>query len=131
MSAAVAKTEVKFTPGPWTVGAEVKSEPRLVYISIFAGKKRLSSTGVYGRKQDGETAGRKYTDKFGTERHEPIVPEDEARANARLIAAAPDLFAALGALTALDDGDESFAWKHSSLFENARAALAKALGESI
>jgi hypothetical protein len=46
--------------------------------------------------------------------------------NAHLIAAAPELYAALKALADLDDGDEKFAWKHEVEFNGARAALAKA-----
>ncbi len=50
----------------------------------------------------------------------------DARPDARLIAAAPDLRDALAAIEALDDGDEPFAWKHAALFDAARAALRKA-----
>lgn len=91
-----------FTPGPWKCGDEVHSTERLVYIPIRCGNgisqtnvKSSATTGVYGRNPDGTTAGEKYTDEFGTERYKPTATEAECRANANLIAAAPELYAAL------------------------------------
>lgn len=39
--------------------------------------------------------------------------------------AAPDLYEALKALVAIDDGDNSTLWPHEALFDAARAALSK------
>jgi hypothetical protein len=78
-------SEVNHTPGPWKVWPEVKgSHPdHLVYISIGSvNGGRIASTGVYGHRK-----GRRPD-------ATPIVSEEECRANARLIAAAPDLLAA-------------------------------------
>lgn len=53
---------------------------------------------------------------------------DELRANARLIAAAPELFNALAEIVAAADGD---GWKALDAgFNNARTAIAKATGEA-
>lgn len=87
------------TPGPWEVGEEVDSADKLVYIPIRRGAKRISTTGVYGRNEDGTTAGRVYKDNFGIERHSNIITAEECRANARLIAAAPELLASQTAAT--------------------------------
>jgi len=51
-------------------------------------------------------------------------------ADARLIAAAPKLLAALQAIVALDDGDNPALWPFAELFDQARAALAKSKGET-
>lgn len=84
----------KHTPGPWEAGEWVSSSGKGVYLSIFAKKRRVSSVGVYGKLRDGTTAGRKYKDKFGTERVCRTAVEPECEANARLIASAPDLLKA-------------------------------------
>ena len=55
---------------------------------------------------------------------------DLSIANAHLIAAAPDLLAALLDIVAIDDGDISALWPYCDLFDNARAAIAKATGEA-
>lgn len=115
-------SKVKHTPGPWTVGEEVDSAGHVVYIPIQRGKLHISTTGVYGRKPDGSTAGRRYTDQCGTQRHEPVISAEECRANARLIAAAPDLLEALQAVLSVAD-------RKTVEFDKVRAAIAKATGE--
>ena len=115
------------TPGPWEVGEEVDSQDRLVYVPIRRGKLHISTTGVYGRKPDGETAGRKYRDRFGTERHDPVITADECRANARLISAAPELLAACHAALSLSDHAEGCVVERANISEmrtrEQRAAL--------
>jgi hypothetical protein len=101
MSAAV-KAKGIFTPGPWR--HQINRMGHIWWVLANGTEKPIHIAEVIGSTRE---------------------------ADARLIASAPELFAALDALTALDDGDESFAWEHSSLFENARAALAKARGESL
>ena len=54
---------------------------------------------------------------------------ERARGDALLIAAAPDLLAALLDIVAIDDGDISALWPYCDLFDNARDAIAKAVGE--
>ena len=88
---------MKFSPGPWKVGATVSSGGRAVYTPIVthAGK-AISCAGVYGHHVDGSTAnptGRKWP----AETHRRFVGDAEAMANARLIAAAPEMYAALDA----------------------------------
>lgn len=53
----------------------------------------------------------------------------EFLANARLIAAAPDLLEALQALVAIDDGDSPDLWRYTTEFEAAREVIARATGE--
>lgn len=101
----------KHTPGPWEVWPEVHgSHPEhLVYISVGpADKRRVCSTGVYGHKQ-GSANGKK-----------PVVTEDECRANARLIAAAPDM---LALLKQIDHGGYGF-----REFDAVKVLIAKAEG---
>lgn len=54
------------------------------------------------------------------------ILSSELEANARLIAAAPDLYEALKAIVELDDGDKPDLWHFEKEFEQARAAIAKA-----
>ena len=56
----------------------------------------------------------------------PEIALDEARANARLIAAAPDLLAALQALVALSDHLDPEGLFQGLEYINARQAIAKA-----
>jgi hypothetical protein len=57
--------------------------------------------------------------------------DDEAEASARLIAAAPDLFAALGlALEYWEHRQKRYANRHPRWVVDARAAIAKTRGES-
>ena len=53
---------------------------------------------------------------------------DDLGANASLIAAAPDLLAALQSIAALDDGDNAQLWDFAAEFDAARAAISKAIG---
>ena len=53
---------------------------------------------------------------------------DELRANARLIAAAPDLLEALRALVDLQEANEASETKALDFWDHARAAIAKATG---
>ena len=54
-----------------------------------------------------------------------LVPEAEADANARLIAAAPDLLAALEAIVKITDGSQP---NYPAVLMVAQAAIAKATG---
>ena len=112
-----------FTPGSWRVGRT----PNDIAHVIFGGPD--DAMGLRIAEMVYHHRGRGYT----------ITPK-EVRANARLIAAAPDLYAALqGALKALDAiGDEMTVGERYTnsgqylldALQPARAALAKAEGES-
>src|SRR5262245_31778562 len=101
------------TPGPWRAGKEIDSSKRLVYILIESLAGNVATTGVYGHRPNGDTAGKSYVDTFGAKRHEPIISANEARANAALIAAVPDLLAENKKLReALEACDRAFvAWQ--------------------
>jgi hypothetical protein len=94
---------VKHTPGPWTVGKEIDSgngrTRHLVYIRIESCKGKVSCISVYGQKPNGDSVGEKYKE-LGEVRHKPIISADECRANARLIAEAPNLLVALKGIMA-------------------------------
>jgi hypothetical protein len=75
----------KHTPVPWECGPEIDSDSRLVYIPIRSQSTRIATTGVYGRKPNGKTTGKLYSDEFGIERHPPHITADECRANAERI----------------------------------------------
>ena len=103
-------TTTKHTPGPWSLGPVRDSDGHMVYQSIFGNKRRLASVTVYGRHADGSTGGRKYTDAYGTQHLARTIPEPEARANARLIAAAPELLEACEVVLAslrIDNGNST------------------------
>ena len=95
----------KFTPGPWGhMGNGLISAGEFTYVA--------------------QIKGARFTDKdIGAPRQE------QADANATLIAAAPDLYAALKAIADLDDGDKPYFWHFEHEFADARAALAKADGK--
>lgn len=88
--------EVKHTPGPWETADEFGPSATGRLVQKTGGNLICACTGYFGR--------------------------DETLANARLIAAAPDLFAALKAVAS----DECV---HGA-FDMARAAIAKAEGRT-
>ena len=63
---------------------------------------------------------------------EPIAPcvGENAEANARLIAAAPDLLAALKSITDYDEGSSEEGTYGSEVMERCRAAISKAEGNA-
>ncbi len=90
----------KHTPGPWTFEVEKRSGPHLTATPIFA---------------HGDVIGEVYRDSC----------RDNSQANARLIAAAPELLAALHeALSALVDPSRGPSG-NAYVIEQARAAIAK------
>lgn len=94
------------TPGPWSV-YEDEDEPTLV-----VGHEKMPSYHIplWGRVLS-ETP-----------------PTEEDRANARLIAAAPDMLDALKAYIAADESGDHDSFVNA--YEGARAAIAKAEGET-
>jgi hypothetical protein len=117
----------KFTPGPWKVGPERDLERKLVYLTVESLAGNVSCISVYGHKRNGESAGEKYTDSLGTERYKPVISADEARANAHLIAAAPELLDALE--TIFDITPFATNSKDAEIRMRVRAVIAKAKGE--
>lgn len=112
-----AQDETAHTAGPWTL-AEVGSEypkPHLVYVAVKQGAEMIAFAGAYIREpKSGESRGR--------------IAESEARANARLIAAAPELLQALSFYVFVHETTKEGASLHVAADEKARAALAKATG---
>mgnify|MGYP001260829464 CR=1 FL=1 len=97
----------KHTPGPWTVR---RSMPEDGYDCWF-----ISACPLPNREVDiGDVAGG--------------YPHEQKEANARLIAAAPELLAALSAMLTHMGMDED-EWNKPT-YDQARAAIAKATGEA-
>jgi len=94
----VLNNNAQHTPGPWEAGPTIDSSNRFVYRRVFAQGRSASTISVYGRKKNGDPAGRKYKDRFGIERISRSISDEEAQANVRLITAAPRLLAALESL---------------------------------
>lgn len=103
--------DVKHTPGPWNIGSSDLPVSRMSIHckghkdSCHSTVALMVSRGVIG------------------------ISHDEEFANARLIAAAPDLLKALETLLSLHDArvDTADAWNVS--MEEARAAISKAIGD--
>lgn len=93
--------EAKHTPGPW------KTEPRFPFVRIVAdGAPCVAETGGWNDRE-----------------------REEMHANARLIAAAPDLLAAVEEILMLSLGDFSTTdWNEA--FKQCHAAAIKARGEA-
>lgn len=113
------RTETKFTPGPW------EAVPEKLYNGRFHAAGRTPSVFCGDRKI--------------ADAHLPLGafrkdgPSEEAEANARLIAAAPDLYNTLKAIFDCYEGGysaESFAIHVEPFVQEAASVLAKARGES-
>lgn len=119
------------TPGPWRLGRDVTSVGRLVYIPIKVNKhvenknrvfsttnatgpnkhEIVGTTGVYAHNPDnGRTIGDTYKE-LGETRYKPFITDEECRANARLIAAAPDLLAACKMALGAFEHNHAIDWK--------------------
>lgn len=101
-------TRPAHTPGPWKLAAHV-ADPCTVYIE----------------QADGEEPGICTTDGSA---FTPVDSEDEQEANARLIAAAPELLTALKSLTALIRNMRGDWLQEQPAFANSIAAINKAEG---
>lgn len=96
----------KFTPGPWSVVMHGEA----AYVSMDVGKDGLPPSAT-GRAE------------FSVQ---PYIRKDEAKANAALIAAAPDLYATLKAL-ADDYATINPKYHNTDVYAAARAALLRAV----
>lgn len=97
----------KHTPTPWWVGGIDNDE---VHCRIFA---KDMGCNVHIKLVDAPSVG-------------GLIPDDQLKANARLIAAAPDLLEALRNISDLYDSDEGC--RSLPEYIAARAAIAKAIG---
>lgn len=107
-------SETKHTPGPWRYGAPWD--------------KPNGGRTIFGRHVDEYIA-----DVYAGHHADDSVDGPRGEANARLIAAAPDLLAALEAYVAGDfeaQGSTLAAQRHNARRDAARAAIAKARGET-
>ena len=97
-------SEPAFTPGPWLVTKEYDHQDDVIFAVEVEGGQRVCDL---------------MTD----------FPEDAA--NARLIAAAPDMLAALEGLLAHEDMEEScYSPGYWQILQSARNAISKAKGEA-
>jgi hypothetical protein len=97
----------RHTPGPWRLTLEPTELPGVNVRFCIDTDYAINIAGGQSQEHLGDASG--------------AIFEEECRANARLIAAAPDLLAALRAM--LDDDN------HDGAKDQARAAIALATGE--
>lgn len=108
-----AERKEKFTPGPWSKAHLNEMGCRCGY--VFSEGSETVAKVLYNDKEDANYC-----------RYEEYLSLETARANAALIAAAPDMYAALEELLdTVSNADET-----SGAYEKATAALAKARGET-
>lgn len=104
-------SEAKHTPGPWRLPHFVSEDSGCDCGYIFANDDRMGAVAsVHFHKRECDDN----------------PPKDEAKANARLIAAAPDLLEALKAVAALDECEAHFEDAFERLLPQIRAAISKA-----
>lgn len=99
-------SDTKFTPGPWRYTKAAPSGDRGIH---------AEGTGIFAEA-------------YADIRHAGENNAAEAEANAHLIAAGPDMYAALNGL--LNEPTNAPDYLPSRLWDAARAALAKARGEA-
>lgn len=98
------------TPGPWVYVPKLSASENHKGFFVRAEKSTNNGYWALADVQPGDEDGR------------------VGEANARLIAAAPELLAALQAIVALDVGDKPALWHFAEEFDAARAAITKATG---
>lgn len=105
----------KFTPGPWKIRNGFDGESYEVYPAKVNGESK-PNIGVWAE--------------LATVNKHP-QPGSTGKANARLIAAAPDMYEALEALQKANGANDFNGWHDSfaPAIEKARAALTKARGQ--
>ena len=103
------KCEVKHTPGPWK--KEINDYDRSLEITDRKGKPIAN---IYSG--------------FLCCEWDFIMTQEEEKANANLIAAAPDMYEALKELFKLLEGDKAPKWRAIAFYDIAKKALAKAEG---
>ena len=101
---------MSYTPGPWAIEKDSKD---IVKVRAYATVATCTTAGLWDSKRT------------------QVISPEECMANARLIAAAPELLEALEELYHLiddaHDGDRVFTFE---LAQKAKAAIAKARGEA-
>ena len=114
-------SEMKFTPGPWHYGDEDESVLGVHYVDVHAGE---YCTDTYRCIASAEGA-------FRNGDFQPL--DEESRANACLIAAAPELYAALSDIMENPQFQTAIGGnpiRVEELMIRAASALAKARGEA-
>ena len=99
---------ISHTPGPWSCGEENVGGG----FNIYSGALRIAHTSIQARVFKPETR--------------PIA-EDEAKANAYMVAAAPDLLASLKEMLEIYWGEGDGELPEPVCIQNARAAISKAV----
>jgi iron only hydrogenase large subunit-like protein len=114
-------TNTAHTPGPWTFQRiEASDDNRIVYCLIGPEAELKRTTGVA------------YAGTYGKTRHLTVTgirqSDEECEANARLIAAAPDLLVALEAALPFIEAQEGTSDENDVIVDACRAAIAAAKG---
>ncbi len=100
------------TAGPWTLGDLTKATRHMLPTAVFKGEQLIATCGGYS---DNRVDGNELA--------------NQQLANARLITAAPELLEALVGILAHGEWDATICADCAELTEQARAAIAKALGQ--
>lgn len=113
---------VRFTPGPWIQSRHDTNSGRVITLTAHAER-------PYGVAADSERCRDTYQFAIAyVGKHKCHFSADESAANAHLIAAAPEMYAALDAF--LDNFNAELDDDQCEVYDQAMKALAKARGES-
>lgn len=115
------QNETKFTPGPWSAwlgrGGHSRTGPAAAAAHLFVSEHKKSPYGAF-------------VEMSSKSMECPCIAlgdtKERAEANARLIAAAPELLEALQKLCAIQESGDVACW--AGEWDQARAAIAKATG---
>lgn len=120
----------KHTPGPWTLHPCNDGRPQAVDMG-HEGESFVAWTFTVGKGETIVADCSAYSNGNRGRGYRRASTRGEVEANARLIAAAPDLLEALQKVLAFAETPVSMSADHDGILAEVRAAIAKATGETI